>query len=223
MAVECAGSIHVLAARATRLNADGTPAVGLTSSYVTTHPMRVALNAEVEQGDDKIQKNGADCPCLTYKVPDYVKRWNLELDNCRLEPALFEMLFGADVIQGAAPGDIIGSILPSGVTDCAVSTVGVGFEFWTRAWDGDAPLAGTPYVRWVVPKSVWQLGDHEFGSDFLTVSMTGYTENNPGFDDPYEDSPANFDNPDGRVAWYYDAGPLPTASCDYSAVTTSGS
>ena len=222
MAVECAGSIHVLAARATRLNADGSPAVGIASSYVTAHPMRVALNPEVETGEDRIQKNGADCPCLTYRAPDYIKRWNLEADNCRLEPLLFELMFGADLIPGAPGTAAIGNILPSGVGPCEVSAGGIGWEFWTRAWDGDAPLAGTPYIRWVVPKSVWQLGDNEFSSEFLTVAMTGYSENNPAFGDPYEDQPATFDNPEGRVAWFYDS-VLPVAACGYSTVTTSGS
>jgi len=218
---ECAGSIHVLAARATRLLADGTPDEGSTGSYVTENPMRVAVNPEIEQGEDRTQKNGADCPCLTYKVPDYVKRWNLELDNCRLEPGLFELLFGAEVIPGAAPGSMIGNILPSGVANCDLSTLGVAFEFWTRAWDGDRQNPGFPYIRWVLPKSIWQLGDHEFNAEFLTVSMTGFTENNPGFTDPYGDMPAEYDNADGKVAWFYDTA-VPEGDCGY-AVLGSGS
>jgi hypothetical protein len=218
---ECAGSIHVLAARATRLLADGTPDEGSTGSYVTENPMRVAVNPEIEQGEDRTQKNGADCPCLTYKVPDYVKRWNLELDNCRLEPGLFELLFGAEVIPGSTPGSIVGNILPSGVANCDLSTLGVALEFWTRAWDGDRQNPDFPYIRWVIPKSIWQLGDHEFNAEFLTVSMTGFSENNPGFTDPYGDAPAEYDNPDGKVAWYYDTA-VPEGACGY-AVLGSGS
>ena len=218
---ECAGSIHVLAARATRLNADGTVDEGSNGSYVTEHPMRVALNPEVEQGEDRTQKNGADCVCLSYKVPDYVKRYNLELDNCRLEPGLFEMLFGAEVIPGTAPGSMIGNILPAGVASCATSTIGVAFEFWTRAWDGDRQNSGFPYIRWVLPKSIWQLGDHEFNPEFLTVSMTGFTENNPSFADPYADWPEDFENPDGKPAWFYDT-EVPVGACGY-AVLGSGS
>jgi hypothetical protein len=213
----CPGSIHVLAARATRLNADGTPVDGATSSYVTGHPMRVAMNADVEEGEDRIQKNGADCACLTYKAPDQIKRWLYELDNCRLEAALFELMFGADLIPGAEEGEYIGNILPAGIGACDLTAGGIGFEFWTRAWDGDKPLAGVPYIRWVVPKSVWRLGDNEFSAEFATITATGYSENNPAFGDPYGDMPAEYDNPDGRPAWFFDSF-LPEAACDYAAV-----
>lgn len=219
---ECAGSIHVLAARVTRLDTDGTPNFGATGSYVTSHPMRVALSADTEEGEDRIQKNGADCPCLTYKAPDVVKRWKLELDNCRLEPSMFEMMFGADIIPGAGEGEIIGSILPSGIGSCELTAGGVGFEFWTRAWDGDKPLVVTPYIRWIVPKAIWVLGDNEFSAEFATIKATGQSENNPSFGDPYGDTPATYDNPDGRVAWFYDSA-LPTAACEYAELVGSGS
>lgn len=213
----CPGAIHVLALRATRLNTDGSPASGPNASYVSAHPMRVGLNPDTEEGEDRIQKNGADCACLTYRAPDQIKRWLYELDNCRIEPALFELMFGADAIPGSEEGSIIGAILPAGVGGCDISAGGVGLEFWTRAWDGDRPLAGTPYIRWVVPKSMWALGDNEFSAEFATITAAGYSENNPAFDDPYGDWPATFVNPEGRPAFFFDS-VLPEAACEYAAI-----
>jgi hypothetical protein len=215
---ECYGSLHVLRARLTRLAADGTPDEGANGSYVTAHPMRIGFNPEIEEGADLVQKNGADCVCLSYKGPDAVKRWNLELDNCRIEPPALEMMVGAEVIPGAGEGEILGVVFPSGVVDCVDAAAGVALEVWTRAWDGDRPASATPYHRWVFPKTVWQLGDNEAGPEFMTVSMTGFTENNPSLGDPYGDMPAGFTNTGGGIAVFLDAGPLPTAACDYSAV-----
>lgn len=216
---DCFGSLHVVAMRATRLAADGSPVGGATGSYVSSHLMRVALNPDVEEGEEVLQKNGAGCICLTYQPPDYVKRWQLELDNCRLEPALFEMLFGAELIPGAGDA-ILGGVLPSGAQGCDVEAAGVGFEFWTRAWDGDAPLQGFPYIRWVVPKSIWAFGDNEFGAEALTVTLTGRTENNPQFGDPYDDQPTGYVNTAGQVAYFLDTA-IPEAACEYQELDVS--
>ena len=214
----CPASLHVLAARATRLNSDGSPATGATASYVTAHPMRVGLNPEVEEGEETLQRNGAGRICVIYRAPDEIKYWNLELDNCRIEPALFELMIeGMDLIPGAGEEAPIGNILPSGIGDGS-DAVGVGIEFWTRAWDGDAALAGTPYIRWYIPKAVWTLGDNELSAEALTVSMTGRSENNPAFGDPYGDHPATF-TANGRPAYFFDDF-LPEAACDYAALAS---
>lgn len=220
MAAECVGALHVVRVRATRLDETGNPDPGVDGAVVTSHPMRIALNPEVEEGDDLIQKNGAGEPCLVYKSQDYIKFWNFEFDNCRLDPALMELMFGATLILDGA--DPIGNVMPSGIPD--TTPLGVGLEFWTKAWDGDAQNVGKPYIRWVVPKSYWALGDNEFGAEFQPVSATGYSENNPNFGDPYGDMPAGYTtaNTGGKVAWFLDT-VLPEATCGYTELVGSGS
>ncbi len=220
--MHCASSIQAVALRATRLGSNGAPTGGATGSYVSQSLVRVGMNPEIAEGEEIEQFNGSGCLCVSYKNPDVLKRMNMELEDCKLEPALLEMMVGAELIPGAEEGSAVGNIFPVGGALCAASPPGVAFEWWTLARDGAGPLAEFQYIRWVIPKTVWTLGDNEFSAEAMVVNMTGYSENNPNFADPYGDLPAEYDNPEGRPFWIF-TNDLPEAACDYAELALSGS
>lgn len=206
----CSTSIHICRARFTKLNCDGEadPTIdGSTvdvaanqNAYVTDSIVSVSISPEISDGEDLEVKTGCDCLCVSYTGPQNLKRFNIDLENCKLEPCLLSLLLGtSEVVQcpidaaaytdatGQAtycgtPGDTIGVNYPT-YLDCGDECQsGVAAEFWSDSWVDDYQC-GSPYryIHWVFPRVIWTLGDWTLENDFLTVNMSGFTRGNPNW------------------------------------------
>lgn len=209
-------SILIHAARLTRLNPAGSvydptpaPVGGPKNSIVTTALTHLNWTTEVQAGDSRVVVGGSDCICVQYRGQDKLLRLGLELEMCRFESALMEMMLGAPIILGPVPGGggtapIIGTQFPATLR-CGDRRQPVAIEAWSTAWNGDEPMVdgvtGDPvYIHWVFPKTFWQIGNGSIQNDFLLPTLTGYTEDNPAWGTgPYADTTVN---PGPKAGWF---------------------
>src|SRR3990167_6050700 len=138
----CQAAIYLCRVRATRLDALGNPSAGPNNVYVTDTPITLGVTPVLEEGDDKTLVGGCDCIVSSYRGYDKLKRFDLELDLGLLEPAMLELMLGADaILSGAVP---IGLWWPSNFSCSDTPQPNVCFEGWQDAWvddrQADAPL-----------------------------------------------------------------------------------
>lgn len=217
----CPQSIHIHKARITRLDATGAPDTSGTTpknSIVTSALTHLNWTVNSQAGDQRVVVGGGDCICAQYRGQDKLLNLGLELEMCRLEAALMEMMLGTPLILGplvapATEAPIIGAQL--GVTpSCGAVRTGVALEAWSTAWSGAGQLAGTPFIRWVFPMTYWQIGNGSLQNDFLLPTLTGYTQDNPEWGTgPYADDTVD---PGPKVGWYLDSAMPDDTNCDYA-------
>lgn len=209
----CDASIHLCRVRVTRLDTLGSPTPGPNNVYVSDNPIMLSVRPQVVAGVDRDLVGGCDCIINSYRGPDKLKRYELELTMGRLEWALIEMLTGADAITLGAGGTIGGVWWPSQITCGSAEQPNVALEAWSDAWEDDhQESAPIQYYHWLWPSTRWQIADHTLQNDFLTPVLTGFTRSNVNWGmGIYGDQPESA-GPLGGV-WQTDR--IPTAACDY--------
>ena len=223
MAVNCGGTVNICRVRVTAVDANGNVAGTTNNSYVTDKVTEVTLNPNIETGDSVVQKNGCGCAVIRYKVKDTFNWFEFSFTEAALEPALQAlMLNGANASQQTivAGGDTVGLAF-SGALDCDEDEPAVAFEFWTQHIVGSSPDGTYPWIHWVFPKTIWQLGDNTLAEGVGTPVLNGFSRGNPNWGDgPYGDGP-----PDGQDisegGYWKTADEPPTAACATGNVTPS--
>src|SRR3954465_9864370 len=103
MAIECASTVEFCAVRATRLADDGTVAPDPDNSYVVRDVIQLQFTPNIREGEDREMIGGCGGCVIAHKSDeDTLRRFDLELQQGRLEPGFLEMLFGATVIEGTS-------------------------------------------------------------------------------------------------------------------------
>lgn len=97
--MEYASSIQAVALRVTRLDSAGAPVVGTTGSFVTSMFGRVSFTPEYEAGEEIQEKRADGLTCSYYKMPDVLKKVNLEVAICHPQPEIYEMLAGGSLLS----------------------------------------------------------------------------------------------------------------------------
>lgn len=218
MAAVCGNSLHICHLRATRLNANGTVAAGPNNHVVTGNPVILTAEPEILEGEQKNLVGGCDCLCATYKGYDKLLRWNLTIQFCALEPALLEILLGAD-LQVNGSSEPIGNDWPNQLTCDQATQPPVAIEAWTDLWVGDAQsTTAGPYIRFYWPMAFFQMDQFQLENDFMLPQVKGFTRSNANWSDPYNDQPVGVvDSPTG--GYFYDDS-VPTDVCGYSSFST---
>jgi hypothetical protein len=197
-----AGTLFALGLRATKLDVDGKPTVGLTNAYTSDALVKVELGLEYEDAKQVTQLNGAGVACVNYQAPYTLKRGSIKgLQVCTPDPNLLQFLIGGDTISDSATPvpNQIGYRAP--LTGVEETPNGVSLEFWTRAIIGSAPAITLPYFHWVIPRAFliptgsWVLG----GDAAMLPEFDGYSVQNAGWSKGPND---DFDYPSDRV-WQY--------------------
>lgn len=216
MAAECLAAIHICRLRVTRLDDTGAPVAGPNNVYVTDKVMQLGVTPTIEAGQDRTLTGGCDCIIATYRGPDKLKRFDLELDIGVLEPGLLEMLLGGDIILDGT--DPIGLWWSDQAFDCSNPQPSLCIEAWQTAWDGGGPAADFPNVHWVWPLTHWQVGAHTLTNDFLQPKVTGFSLANSAWGTGiYHDLPLGAGSVGPLGGWFYDTEDLPTATCGYQS------
>lgn len=215
MAHKCLAVIDICRIRATRLDANGSPAAGANNVYVSDKLIQLAVTPDIEQGEEKTLKGGCrGCILATSKVPDLLKRFNFEFDMGIFEPGLLEMLTGAAVISDG--GDVVGISWPDQAFDCSGSAQpNIAFEAWQNAWNQGGPDATLPYMHWVWPSTFWQVGAYTAGADFAQPKLTGFSRGNENWGLGIHDDLLQAVGPLGD-GFFTDS--IPTAECGYQTV-----
>jgi hypothetical protein len=175
MAYDGAASISGEVIRVTRLNADGTPSIGASASYVTKAFISVKITPQMEAGIDITQKAANGSIGISYKVPDTLKRVNVDIAVYNPDPELTEMLQGGTIL-GASKGYAapkFGEVS---------NPNGVAIEVWAKAVLNGRQAGVDPYWRWLVPFVILRnTGDRVIQEGVLGTSFTGWGQGNASF------------------------------------------
>lgn len=215
----CASHLKLCAIRATRLLDDCTFATGPENTVTTKAGIRFAVDPEIEEGEELIQKNGCGEVCLSIKDPDQVKRANAELELCTYDMDLLNILNCSEPLLDAA-GDTIGGCARTGVIDCP----GAFVEIWVRVGRstgdcGDAETGQYNFVRYVYPRVKFgQATSRTFEDGLNNLILTGTIEANPnGLDGPFSDLPQALDDTIYEC-WFYEEELPDLSDCGYGPV-----
>ena len=175
MTYDGAASISGEVIRVTRLNANGTAAIGPSASYVTKAFISVKITPQMEAGIDITQKAANGSIGIAYKVPDSLKRVNVDVAIYNPDPLLTEMMQGGTILGNskgyAAP--MFGEVS---------NPTGVAIEVWSKAILNGRPAAIDPYWRWLIPFVIMRnTGDRMIQEGVLGTSFTGWGQGNAGF------------------------------------------
>lgn len=208
----CDSAIHLCRIRVTRVDATGNPLDVENNVYVSDKSIMLGTTPDVLAGEVKDQKGGCDQLLATYRGQDILKRYNLELDQGVVEPALEEMLTGGSAIMDGSNG-VIGVWFP---IPCGTQQPYVAFEAWEDLWDCDhQPSEPYRYVHWIFPSTRWQKGASSLQNDFRLPKFTGFSQGNSAWGlGPFGDQPEAAEPTGG---WFF-TNTIPDAECGYQTV-----
>ena len=215
MAVNCGVSFGLCRVRITRVDAQGNVIAG-SNAYVTDQAQTITVTPNIETGNTVSVRNGCGCSVARFKFNDTFNWFEFSFGNAALEPEMMAFMLGANTIADGA--DTVGLAF-QGALACDETEPAVALEFWTEHIVGSGQDGSYPWIHWVFPKTVWQLGDNTFEEDAAQLSLNGFSRTNTNWGDgPYGDGP-----PDGEDisegGFWKTADVPPTADCAATSVT----
>lgn len=168
MATKCFTTVRGKALRVTELDDCGAPADLQVSSdgFIS-----VTLSAELESGDEFIQKNANGALCVNERSPDELKRLNVEVDWCQVDPDVINLINGFPVEVDDAM-DNVGFRVATGPNPNKWA-----LEVWTGLSGNQCGPAGQCYGYLLVPFVAGAtFGDIMVENAAATFQTTGYTE-----------------------------------------------
>jgi hypothetical protein len=202
-----AASVQAVGLRVSKLDATGAPIIGATSAYVTKAFTRFSWTPEYEEGEEISTVAGDGTQCVFFKMDDTLKQVNMELEICKPQPEIHEILAGGTLLTETTEN--VGWAMPAVGTVAAPN--GVGIEVWSRAIVNGRPASVNPYWRWVMPYVKTRLeGDRTLENGALASVFSGIGLGNSTFGD----GPGN--------DWDYTSSSALAYARDAAAVTTEG-
>jgi hypothetical protein len=202
----------------TLVDAEGNVSGTTDNSYVTDNVTQVTLTPNIETGNTFSQRNGCGCSVARFKANDIFNWFEFSFQNSALEPQLMAMLLGASTIDDGA--DVVGMAF-QGALACDEDEPAVALEFWTQHVVGSGPDGLHPWVHWVFPKTVWQLGDNTFEEGIALPTVQGFSRTNTQWGEgPYGDGPPDVQDI-SEGGWWKTATTPPAADCASGDVTPS--
>lgn len=222
----CASAILLCALRATRLNADGSLAPGPNNVYITNNPISMTPTPNIKQGIDVQQVGGCGCVCASYKGPDALLRFDIDLELCAWEPGLLEITTGAALVVDDSDVPVaIGNSWPMNI-GCNVPTQPpFALEAWAQNFLPDGSQVADPasYQRFVWPMAFASLDAFTLGADFGNPKLKLWTRANPawGPQGPYGDYPATAAELEAGGGEFQDSSDhVPVAECNYQTASS---
>ena len=155
--------------------AEGTP----NSMAVTKGFVSVDIEVDVEDGDEIIVKNADGDLCINDKSKDNIKRLNLTMEFCQVDPGVFYLVTGMELELDAAPDlDVAGFRLKSGAPD-----VNFALEVWQGINNAEcAPGEGRPSGYNLFPfVTNGILQGYTIENDAATFTITAWTQGGSGW------------------------------------------
>lgn len=177
MATRCFGVVRGKRVRVTELDTCGAPVTGGTGAYVVSDGfIQVEITAEIEDGDEYVQKNADGKLCINLRSPDSLKRLTATIDWCKVDPDIVNLITGYPQEMDGA--DAVGFRIQEGEAD-----TNWGLELWTGLDDDTCTVAGDlEYGYLLLPYLTGStLGDITIENGASTFQTTGYTKGNSGW------------------------------------------
>ena len=213
MATVCMKSIKGRVIRLTRLDACGDPVEGDCTTVVSDGFISVTLSAEVETGEEYLQKNAWGDLCISEKDADRVKWVNATIEFCNIDPDLISVIGGDAVTPIEVGGNVVGySYGRDGTTE------GFALEVWTKLAGQDCDISGDPSWGYFVLPNLRNGridGDITIENSALTLSLRGEAFPDVGWGTgPYATNPIGASFPSGDLwAQVVTTEQPPAASC----------
>jgi hypothetical protein len=170
MATQCFSVVRGKRVRVTELDTCGTPVTG-SSFAVSEGFISVALTSELEDGDEYIQKNADGKLCINERAPDSLKRLNVTIDWCNVDPDIISLITGYP--QELDGSDAVGFRIQEGEAD-----TNWALEVWTGLSNQNCD-DGVQYGYLLLPFLTGAtLGDITIENAAATFQTTGYTQGN---------------------------------------------
>lgn len=144
MATKILKSIKGKHVRLTRLDECGEVVEGSCSTVVAECFISVTLSAEIEEGDEFIQKNAWGDLCINDKDPDIIKRVNVSINWAELNPDALDII--ADAQSVVSGSDTIGSTFGPQINENSYA-----LEVWTKRTGVDCAPGSTEWGYFLVP------------------------------------------------------------------------
>lgn len=189
MVAQCFQPIGGNRMRVIGLDACGAVKTGVGSQKIITDGfVSVARTGEYEDPDEFIVKNANGDICLNYRSNPQLKWVNLEMNFCRVDPELFNVVTGSPlVMDDAVSPAAVGFRTREGV----VATVNFSLEIWTNlagtACAGGSVEYGYYLVPWIVQGT---LGDLTFENGPISFTVSARSKSGS----PWGTGPFNIRN-----------------------------
>lgn len=181
--------IGAFAVRVARLTSDGTPDFdNPTGGFMLCGGISTFQHDfETDTGEDIFEKDARGQACVIKKQEDLTKRVTFTLTMCKSDYRLDEILEVAAAVEDG--GEVVGRTFhPAAGCGSEGGKNGVSLELWSEQWDCDAPLAGAPYMRTVLPRAYLVPAGFTRQNGVSMPVYNGYSIPNPNFGDgPFGD------------------------------------
>lgn len=176
MPTECFTPIRGRRVRVTELDECGQ--IDLAGAFVVSEGfITVTLSAQNETGDEYVQKNAHGALCVNERNPDVLKRLNVSVDWCQVDPDVINLITGFPVeLDGSDP---VGFRIAEGPY-----TARFAMEVWTDLAGNVCDEDGNKcygYVLLPLITGAAIAGDVVFQNQNATFQTAGYTEGHSGW------------------------------------------
>lgn len=169
----CLPAIKACRARIVRVDACGVPVVGPKSVVSFKGFVSIARSPDYEEGEEFLQKNACGDLCINEKDCDRLKRINLDLQFCTIDPDIVEITTGNRLLLDGT-GDAKGWATSEDV-QC---DGGFSLEVWQKVAGAVCNTAGDPlWHYWAWPfVTNGTLGDMTFENGPFVFNVTAFTK-----------------------------------------------
>jgi len=172
MTSQCFSLVRGRVMRVTKLDGCGQVLLGASSQAVSDGFISVALTANNEEGETISVTNAAGKICVMDEPAPEFTGYTIEVQFCGVDPELFSLMTGQDVVMDAAGEDAVGLRINSGVN---VNDSGFALELWSNV-----PVAacdesgGASYGYFLIPfVKGGTLGDLTVENGAVNFTLTG--------------------------------------------------
>lgn len=191
MAAKCVSPIKALVMRLVKLDACGAPVTGAESAVVVADGfIQINPSPQYEDGVEFLQKKASGAFCVNQLDPPELKRVDLEIQWCVLDPDALVILTGERLLTTGSPVTGTGVVYGEGQITARFS-----LEVWQPVSGAAqcAPGGAQQYVYWAFPNvgntkvSDWTFenGVFTFTTSSTTASASLLWGNGPGSDGPW--------------------------------------
>lgn len=163
----CFSAIKACRIRLVRLDSCGVPVAGPSSVAVSSGFVSVTATAEIEEGEEFLVKNACGEPCINEKDCDFLKRYNLTINFCKVDPTVLELTTSSRALLDGT--NVIGVAMGSQI-QCED---GWSLELWQKTAAVDCAAGAAPWSYWAFPwLTSGMLGDLTFENGPFTFDIT---------------------------------------------------
>lgn len=169
MASRCVAPIKARVMRITRLDACGVPVTGAGSVVTSNGFIQIEVEPEYEEGTEYLVRNANDELCVNEKSPNTLKRVNLSMDFCQIDPDAVVLMTGERLLQATGGPPVTGTGVAFGEGQL---TNRFSLEVWQPvAGSGGCAGGVEQFVYWAFPN----VGNTQVGSFTLENAALTFT------------------------------------------------